>query len=619
MTLRLWVLTPALVALVLLVAIACRAQEAAPAKAPAATTGAPAAPAAPAAQAPTPAPAAPAPAVVATPTPIATPAGVVVRREPAASPQEQIVRGGTVYFPWSYEPPHFDVDQLLWAAARATWSLVSDPLVAWDLRPSVANANEVVIDEKLGLAERWEMSKDGLTYTFYIRKGVKWHNLGEMKGREFTADDVVWNIQRKMPRSGWQRPPHYASVDSARAVDKYTVEVKMKAPLAPFIAYQGTGYNHMMPKEQAFALGNVDGFGDLRSKEGVIGVGPFILKRYERGAELVFVRNPEYWNKELPYVDQLVMPIIEDVSTRIAAFRARKLDIVDPRFLTRAQAEAVKGSNPEATLGVNVPSGWWWWGPNASVKPFNDKRVRQAFQLAVDRRKINDSNFKGKGFLVTPLAQGFGRFAYPKPEALFGWEANDATVAKNKERAKQLLLDAGIAPGAKFTLLVNASYRESHEWSPILKEELRAYGIDLELKVVDTAVWLTAGGRGDFVLITGTSTAGGAGVDPDEYLSDWMWSQGSRNYGVWGGKASKEFDAMIEKQRTLLDEKERITLIHKMQEIMADESWVWPLVMDNNFYLVHPWVKGYQAHSLGGGTPNSVVLRYAWIDPKLRK
>ncbi|MBI4232986.1 MAG: ABC transporter substrate-binding protein [Chloroflexi bacterium] len=605
---RHWVWLPAILALVTLVAAACRAQEAAPAKAPA-----PQAPAAVTATA-TPIPAL---VIVATPTPRPTPGGVAaVPREPQAAAQEQVVRGGTLFYPWSYEPPHFDVDQLQYGAARDAWMLVSDGLVGWDTRRGVAKPGDIIINPDLGLAEKWAMAPDGKTYTFHLRKGLKWHNLGEMKGREFTADDVVWNVQRKMPRKGWQRPATYAEVESVRALDRYTVEMKLRNPVADFLVAQGNGYNHIMPKEQAYALGNVDGFGDLRGKAGVIGVGPFILKRYERGAELVFVRNPDYWSKEFPYLDELQMPLIPEAATRVAAFRAKKLDVVDSQNFFRAQAEAAKASDPRVILDTDTSSSTSFLGANLRMKPFSDKRVRQALLLAIDRRGINAALYQGKGYLLTPIHQTFGKWAYPKPEKLFGWEVDDATVARNRESAKQLLREAGIAPGTSFPIIMNNQYADSLEWTPILKEELKAVGISLEIKVVDTAVYLQAGGDHNFTLIAGGGTAGGSGVDPDEMLSQWFWSKASRNYGFWAGADNPAFDAMIEKQRATLDENERLALIYRMQEIMAEEAWWTPLVRDYLFNVLHPWVKGYQLHASSG---EQYGLRFAWIDPKLRK
>jgi ABC-type transport system substrate-binding protein len=561
----------------------------------------------------------PAPVSTVAPTATSAPTTVVATPTPTATPIPAVkeVRGGVLKLSQSYPPTHFDCAQEFLASCRAVWGYMSDGLVGMDTRPGKAKVDEAVLDASFGLAESWELSDGGKTYVFHLRPGMKWQNIAPMNGREFVADDVVWNLQRrKGPRAGWQLIGHFDSMTSVKAIDKYTVEIKLEAPLAPFVTYLAWVGNFMNPKEAALLEDPSTEWGSHKRKESAIGVGPYVLKEFVRDGHMIWERHPDYWNPKYPFLDRIDRPIIIDGQTRIAAFKTKQLDIMDYTNVQAAQSRAlVKELTPLGALtsGVAQSVGWHWLAPNSAVKPFDDKRVRQAFRLIMDRRDFNLTEYQGTGELWKPLPNGFGHWSHPQPEKLFGWEVDDATVAANRAKAKELLAAAGLTGPQKFEFMINARYKANQNQLQVYQQQFRTLGIELVMKIVETAVWFERVGTHDFVLSAGTSSVGGAGVDPDEYLSNWWLIGAGRNYGNWGDELS---DKMIRAARFESNTKKREALLWEWQEYVAEQAWAWPQVgSESTPQLFWPWVKDYQAHSL---QQNDYTFRHTWIDPKLR-
>jgi len=165
------------------------------------------------------------------------------------------------------------------------------------------------------LAEKWTVSKDGKVYTFALRKGVRFHNKPPVNGREVTAEDVKYSLERFMAKSGFAM--RFEPVSAIDAVDRHTVRITLKEPYAPFL-------NHLAsPSFCAILPGEAEEkFKDFNHPDAVIGTGPFIVKSYEKGVRMVFERNPDYFMKGFPYLDGAVIEITPDAAARVAVLRA---------------------------------------------------------------------------------------------------------------------------------------------------------------------------------------------------------------------------------------------------------------------------------------------------------
>ena len=259
------------------------------------------------------------------------------------------------------------------------------------------------------LAESWEMT-DPLTYVFSIRKGVHWHDKPPMNGRELTADDIKYHIERnagldKFSEAGPSpRMGTLASIpfESITATDKYTVVVKLKEPRVDTPAILLAQYNsaYIMPPEVIKEHGGVTDWRNL------VGTGPFMLTDWVKGTSLTKTRNPDYWGYDekypenrLPYIDQLRRLIMKEEATRLAALRSGKIDYIGPdstQLTSVDQAESLQRTNPEIVL--------WPFAFRSETSAafnlrrqslFNDIRVRKAMQMAIDLETINNAYFKG--------------------------------------------------------------------------------------------------------------------------------------------------------------------------------------------------------------------------------
>lgn len=273
---------------------------------------------------------------------------------------------------------------------------VLETLIIW-----TPNENDPLFHVAPNLAESWSISQDLTTYTFKLRKGIKWQNLAPVNGRELAADDVAFSLRRYTESdSTWFGA--YKEVESITAKDKYTVEIKLSTPSAWAV-------NDLFPNIQwVIARETI-----ISDKEGIganlIGTGPYILKEYKFRNRAVYERNPDYWKKDsksnvLPYLDRIEMIYMTDPATSAAAYRTNQIDLggtfnAPDHYLQLA--ESVPGMRLYwVNLGIRFGMAF-----NTKNKPWSDVNLRRAFSMAVDRLKYAETISPGPGLwdLVGPL------------------------------------------------------------------------------------------------------------------------------------------------------------------------------------------------------------------------
>src|SRR5215831_14193348 len=262
------------------------------------------------------------------------------------------------------------------------------------------------------LAEKWIVSKDGKIYTFSLRKGVKFHNKPPVNGREVTAEDVKYSLERFMAKSGFAT--RFEPVAAIEAVDKHTVRITLKEPYAPFLNHLANpSFCVILPREAE------DKFKDFNQADAVIGTGPFILKSYEKGVRVVFEKNPNYFMKGLPYLDGAVIEITPDAAARLALLRSGKAEL--PHiwgWVSPEEARSLKQTNPEMSITPYRVIGQGFIYMRTDQPPFNDIRVRRAVSLAIDRKAWNDALLFGEGCIDSG----------PLPCAMTDWKLEAAKM-----------------------------------------------------------------------------------------------------------------------------------------------------------------------------------------------
>jgi peptide/nickel transport system substrate-binding protein len=513
---------------------------------------------------------------------------------PVSALAQQPKRGGVLRIAEREAPsldPHLSISFLTHSYVSLSYS----QLVRFPNGPEQKSATDFAILPDL--AEKWTISKDGKVYTFNLRKGVKFHNKPPVNGRELTAEDVKFSLERFMAKSGFNT--RFEPVTAIDAVDKYTVRITLKEPYAPFLNHLANpSFCAILPKEVEAQMK------DYNSPQAVIGTGPFVLKSYDKGVRVVFERNPDYYMKDKPYLDGVTIEITPDAAARVAVLRAGKAEL--PHiwgWVSPEEARSLKGTDLVVTPHKVIGQGFIYM--RTDQPPFNDVRVRRAVSLAIDRKAWNDALLFGEGCID----------AGPVPCALADWklDASKIDAAKVKyltgydpTEAKKLLADAG-QKSLTIPLFHWPGYvvpwRSYYE---LAADNLGKVGINVELKPEEYGKYISTTALGKYEKAAmGPSTPF---TEVDDYLYGRFYPELPTNQSR---VADAELSKMLVAQRREMDVRKRKQIVDDIQRYLADKAYYvyvpqWPQ------YVAHPpYVKGFQHHD---GYGLGMRLVFTWLD-----
>ncbi|MBO0882767.1 MAG: ABC transporter substrate-binding protein, partial [Mycobacterium sp.] len=424
------------------------------------------------------------------------------------------------------------------------------------------------------LAETWQPSQDGKTWTFNLRQNARWQNIEPVNGRPLTAQDVVWSFNYFMDVS--PNKTTFNQVTGITAPDDHTVQFTLKDVYAPFEAQIGAPVFWILPKEV------IDQDGDASKR--VVGSGPFIFDNLQSGVSSTAKKNPNYYRPGEPHVDQAVGLIIPDVATQMAGLRSHELDFV---LIPDPEIPGMKQSNPELQM-YQLPTnliGFAYW--RLDKPPFNDARVRQAVSMAFQRDNTINTLYGGRG--------GWNNFM---PWGLSDWwldpqSADEGEAAKyfkyDPATAKQLLAAAGYPNGLQITLLSTPGYGDVFVQSvELVQQDLKTAGIDATIQMQDYAQYIATTFAGKFdgtnTLVFGLETPF---TEPHDYLFNMYHPQGTRNHA---GVNDDKLTAMIEQQQRTLDRSQRKQQIFDIQRYLAEQMYYVPGVIGYRTYGYTPQV-----------------------------
>jgi peptide/nickel transport system substrate-binding protein len=407
------------------------------------------------------------------------------------------------------------------------------------------------------LAARWEVSSDGLTYTFHLRRGVKWQNgLGEV-----TADDVVAHFQRAANKaSGSIYFPDFASVRRIDAPDRYTVRFVMDKPslslLTADLAYRP---GLIVPKKIIDT--NPDSL-----KTGPVGSGPYIFSSWRQGDEVILRANPDYYGGD-PAVTEVDVRVVKNDQTALLALRRGE---IDARYLQipEVQRQALLAKDVRV-LRAPMPRTYFFMF-NLTRPPFNDVRVRQALWFGLNRLGILDTLFKGLGTFSDTMV----------PPTVTG-SLPGVTYNYNVDRAKQLLKDAGADggfPGKTFTLMA-LGLQDETDIAAVAQENWKDLGVNFNVQVVDTNVFLQRARAGNFDALNFAELRS----EPEQFLGELFDSRsiGSFNFARYDGA-----DSPINAMRTAATQADRIRYAQDVQRQLERDAPAIP-VLNPTLMLVH--------------------------------
>src|SRR5207249_810255 len=309
------------------------------------------------------------------------------------------------------------------------------------------------------LAESWTTSADGKTWTFKLRRGVRFHN-----GREFVADDVKYTYERILdPKIGSGGRGYLSAIDQIDPVDKYTLRVTTKEPSASLLAGMAGGWSAIVPREV------IEQKGDLRRT--AVGTGPFVLQEWVPQSHLKAKKNPDYWDKGKPYVDAVELRVIPDEANIVAQLRTGNVH----HALLEDNKNYLLVKDDKRLIALRSPRlGFDMVMINHGRKPFQDVRVRQALSLAVDRQEVLQVAASGLGTVTGPLTPAM------KPWAL-SLETFKEWYTPNPERAKKLLAEAGFPNGFKTTLKVIPTFPTMVAGAQVIAAQLKKVGVEAQI------------------------------------------------------------------------------------------------------------------------------------------
>ena len=436
------------------------------------------------------------------------------------------------------------------------------------------------------LAESWDGTPDGLSYTFDLRKGVKFHNRSPVDGREMTTDDIKFSIEREIEGTRRPRRAQFESISKVEFPDDNTLKLTLSEPVADFINWIADPYHIIMPTEADDEFVAADG----------IGTGPFILDSFRPDDAAKFVRNPDYF-RGTPYLDSIRTTIMGDQDSMIASFRAGNLDISaasSSGYLRPRQIQQVKSSVSDAQF-FSVPNlnvGHFRY--NLEEGPFVDKRVRQAIGLLIDDATWVEGLFDGAGARTAPVPSGHGKWSLPLAE--LPARGGEAQIKKSADLLAAAGYDAGNALTIRNVSLGSPPSVSTATGIALLEDALKKVNVGFEVDNNDYGTWLKAliNKQFDFNMILGVLGF----AEPGTYVETYFWDEGGRGYTKHGDAT---LNAMIKNQRVMLDEEERLEAIHNIQRHVVEEEYYTMMQSDTIVIAGQSNLRGYSLDLLHGG------------------
>jgi peptide/nickel transport system substrate-binding protein len=473
--------------------------------------------------------------------------------ESPAAAQDKPRSGGELIFAVPSEPPSYDGHR------EETFGVIHPLAPHYNtlmrVDPTDKSGTKIVND----LAESWSMAKDGRTYTFKLRRGVKFHDGSEMTSKDVKAsyDKIIFPPQGVAS----DRQGQYLAVEAVQAPDPYTVVFRLKWPSASFLASVGSPWNWIY-KADVLAK-------DMRWYEkNVMGTGPFTFVEHVKGSHWVGKKNPNYWDKGKPYLDSYRAIFIRDSAAQVAAVRGERVHIQFRGFSPAERDGLVQALGPKITVQESAWDCALLVAMNHDKKPFDDKRVRRALTLALDR--YQGSQALSKIAIVKEVAgvQVPGTpFATP-PAELEKLAGYGRDIAKSRAEAKRLLKESGVPDGFAFTFKnrgIPMPYEPVGVW---LIDQWRQVGLNVTQEVIEAAKYYSELRGGNFDVAMDFQC--GYIVEPDLDIYKFQSKEISpANYSRY---TDKTLDELFVKQGRAGDAEERKKYIREFERRLLDDE-----------------------------------------------
>ena len=448
-----------------------------------------------------------------------------------------------------------------------------DPLKVGVFDTAAETAADLIFDTLTSLDEKgkpqprlalsWSSSDDYRTWTFKLRPGVKFQD-----GTPFNAQAVAWNFARqKDPKNNCRCAFYISNILSVEATDDLTVVYHLKDPSVTLPAVMTIQSSNNVVQSPTAIQAKGDDY-----NRNPVGTGPFIIKSWAAGDRMVLVRNPDYWNKGHPYLDQITLRPLPDAQSRFASLVSGESDVV---WADEYEADNILRARKNPALKVidYTGSGAAVYAFNTKVAPFDDERVRQALVMAIDRKKMSQAVTNG---LARPASNPYGDGSWVKCK-------DDGALPFDPDKARALIKEYG--KPVDFKMLVTATPR-GRTVGQVLQQFWKQVGANMEIEQVDQATIVPRAFKRDFQL-TPWRIVDLADPDPQMYANFHTGSPVAlANY------SNPELDKLLEHARVTADEAKRTEDYCTISRLINKEAiWFW--TFQNTYYaLTKANVKG---------------------------
>ena len=438
-----------------------------------------------------------------------------------------------------------------------------------------------------GLAEKWDISKDGLTYTFHLRPGLKYSD-----GSPLSAQDIAWNLEQFAdPEVNISLAGVAAGMESVKATNATTVVVKLEHPVAAFL------YNLAIFPAFIVDKAKLEAEGPAYWKHPV-GTGPFVVKEFAGGSHITFEKNPYYFEKGKPYLQTMRWNFVPNSNTRVLALKSGEAQLADGIPFT--QIESLQSEPNLGIQEVELPQAVILIANNR-IKPLGDVHVRRAISLAINREQLNEAVFRGTGTVPNSVLMNFELDASDQEVPAFEY---------NVAKAKEEMAASKFAKGFSVTLQYPAGSDYFKQMSLLIQSELKEIGVDLKLEELESAAVAEKWFEGEFEMtfpFVGTSSDVPV---PDEYASFYALPAAELNAfkSYW---TNKEAEGLVEKFISSTNEAGRKAEWKKIQELFNEE-------MPSLNVMDFPLINGHQSNICGTKANGLGVdqLQETWIAEK---
>ena len=518
---------------------------------------------------------------------------------PASVRAQTPKRGGTIALRL-WDPPHFDPYLQVSYKTHIVYSFTHSRLVKHKVGPAVVPGTFTIEGD---LAESWSQP-DETTYVFKLRRGVRWQPKPPVNGRELTAEDVVYSVERFRTIKGNANASMLKPLDRVEAIDRHTVRFTLKEPYAWFL--------DMLANPMAVCIVArecVEKFGDLRSPEATVGTGPWMFDSYRPNVGMTLVRNPSYFVAGLPYIDRVEIFVDEDNASRMAAFIGGKYDVgwENPGTINRTDwvqiKDTLKRRRPNLQTAEFPANVVWSIFMRTDKAPFGDVRVRQAMSMAIDRPAIVDATLEGVGVMNPSVPAGLKDWSIPLDQLGEGARY----LGYDPGAARKLLAESGYPRGFSATVDF-ATYGSTVlvDAAQLVVKYLKDVGIDAKLNTLEYGAYIAR-------ILSGKHESMGFGpytpfLEPDGFLSFQYLPGEPRNTSMVNDPVVAD---MLVRQRRTLDLAKRREIIFDIQRHLAKQQYYVQLA---SAVYIAVWDRALRNYGPNLGFDWGGRLMAAWLD-----